>query len=84
MASRSGLRVTAPMGGWAHYFQVGAVSQEYRALGNHTAPRLRRWLRKKHKVRRSRGGSCPLSRLYGRFGLARLTARGRSQSWAKA
>jgi RNA-directed DNA polymerase len=70
--------------GWRNYFSVGTTSGVYRAVEAYCTQRLRRWLLKKHKLRRNGRLAYPYEYLFDTLGLERLT-RGRSnRPWATA
>src|SRR5271169_4318781 len=58
--------------------------QETTELVNQLNRTLRGWLRIKHKTRRRKGGTYPLSHLYGHFKLVRLCRLGHDVPWVKA
>ena len=70
--------------GWANYFAVGWTHRAYRAIETYSAARLRRWLRKKHKVRRNGYLAYPPEYLYETLGLVRLSGLARKPPYAKA
>jgi group II intron reverse transcriptase/maturase len=72
------------LGGWSNYFCLGPVSKAYRVVDSHTRYRLRRWLRKKHKVQSQGTARFPDEYLYDRLQLVRLESRTRNLPWANA
>ena len=77
-------RLNRKLTGWANYFCLGPVSSAYQTLDQHARQRLRRWLRKKHKVRGRGMTRFPDDDLHTGLGLVRLAARTRNFPWAKA
>ena len=77
-------RLNRLLDGWANYFTLGQVCPAYAAIDRHATRRLRRWLRRKHKVR-SRGlVRFSDERLRQDYGLTLLSSRTTSLPWAKA
>jgi len=77
-------RINRLLVGWANYFCMGPVDKSYRAIDAHTKTRLRRWLRKKHKLPGTGYSRYPDEHLYEVLGLVRLPERARNLPWAKA
>ncbi len=70
--------------GWSNYFCLGPVSKAYRVVDSHTRYRLRRWLRKKHKLQSAGTTRFSDEYLYEKLHLVRLEQRTRNLPWAKA
>ena len=70
--------------GWSNYFSLGPVSHAYRAIDQYTIRRLRRWLRKKHKVRNTGQLRFTQEYMHEQMGLVRLATRTQDLPWAKA
>jgi len=70
--------------GWSNYFSLGPVSHAYRAIDQYTVRRLRRWLRKKHKVRNTGKLQFTQDYMHEQIGLVRLATRTQNFPWAKA
>jgi len=77
-------RLNRKLTGWANYFCLGPVSKSYRILDAHTTSRLRRWLRRKHKVGNTGRRCFSDKQLYDVWGLACLHPRTRDFPWANA
>ena len=77
-------RINRRLWGWSNYFRLGPVSNAYRAVDRHTASRLRRWLRRKHKVQGRGTARYPDAYLYQKLKLVRLQERTRNFAWAQA
>ena len=77
-------RLNRLLTGWANYFTLGQVRPAYTAIDRHATRRLRRWLRRKHKVQS--GGLVRFSEERPRqtYGLTRLKLRTAGLPWAKA
>lgn len=77
-------RLNRKLQGWANYFRLGSVSAGYRAIDAHTTSRLRRWLCKKHNIRRAVRSRYPDAYLYEKLGLIRLSVLTQRLPWATA
>lgn len=76
-------RLNRILTGWGNYFYLGQVQPAYNAVDMHTMRRFRQWLCRRHKVRSGMYVRFPDARLYGEYGLTRLTRTTTRFPWAK-
>jgi hypothetical protein len=76
-------RVNRKLEGWANYFDIGTVSEAYKALNHHATDRLRQWLCQKYKVATGKYVQFPDKVLYGEYRLTKLETGKRNLSSAK-
>jgi hypothetical protein len=76
-------QVNSMLIGWANYYSLGPVHKAYRTIDHYTAPRLRRWLCNKHKVRNTGARRFSYEYLYDTLGLVQLQPRTHSLPSAK-
>ena len=77
-------RLNRMMVGWANYFCQGPASSAYRRITQHARQRLRRWLRRKHKVQGWGYSRFSDAYLHDELGLVQLRLCDRNLPWAKA
>lgn len=70
--------------GWANYFSYGRVSRVYQAISWHVAWRVRKFLRKRHKVRSPRTSRFGRNEVYSRLGVVDLEKLPQARKMATA
>jgi RNA-directed DNA polymerase len=65
-------RLNHQMRGWVNYFRLGTITAAYRRVTAHACHRLRQWLVRKFKLRRSEWSRYPDPYLHKTLGLLRL------------
>jgi RNA-directed DNA polymerase len=58
--------------GWKTYFGLGSPTKAYEVLDEHVEERVRRFLRKRHKVQSQGTRRFPMKRIFGELGVFRL------------
>lgn len=72
------------LSGWGNYFNLGSVSNSYKAIDRHTTYRLRKWLTLKHKTGSRGTRRYPTDVLTKQLGLKLLSGTTKSLPWAKS